>query len=129
MNNKSSLLKVFNTHLLEFINDVISIFPDNLDLKTGKTFIEGLKKVNPKSLIQVWKSSIVNPYRNFILQGDQAFFLNKDYTNDLPNDSGKALEILDKVRTSLKNSSIENKKKAMKYVQNLTKISELYFYK
>ena len=127
MNNKSSLLKVFNTHLLEFIDDVISIFPDNLDLKTGKTFIEGLKKVNPKSLIQVWKSSIVNPYRNFILQGDQAFFLNKDYTNDLPTDSGKALEILDQVRTSLKNSSIENKKKAMKYVQNLTKISELYF--
>ena len=70
MNNKSSLLKVFNTHLLEFIDDVISIFPDNLDLKTGKTFIEGLKKVNPKALIQVWKSSIVNPYRNFILQGD-----------------------------------------------------------
>ena len=127
MNNKSSLLKVFNTHLLEFIDDVISIFPDNLDLKTGKTFIEGLKKVNPKALIQVWKSSIVNPYRNFILQGDQAFFLNKDYTNDLPTDSGKALEILDQVRTSLKNSSIENKKKAMKYVQNLTKISELYF--
>ena len=127
MNNKSSLLKVFNTHLLEFIDDVISIFPDNLDLKTGKTFIEGLKKVNPKSLIQVWKSSIVNPYRNFILQGDQAFFLNKDYTNDLPTDSGKALEILDQVRTSLKNRSIENKKKAMKYVQNLTKISELYF--
>ena len=127
MNNKSSLLKVFNTHLLEFIDDVISIFPDNLDLKTGKTFIEGLKKVNPKSLIQVWKSSIVNPYRNFILQGDQAFFLNKDYTNDLPTDSGKALEILDQERTSLKNSSVENKKKAMKYVQNLTKISELYF--
>ena len=127
MNNKSSLLKVFNTHLLEFIDDVISIFPDNLDLKTGKTFIEGLKKVNPKALIQVWKSNIVNPYRNFILQGDQTFFLNKDYTNDLPTDSGKALEILDQVRTSLKNSSIENKKKAMKYVQNLTKISELYF--
>ena len=32
----SSLLKAFNNHLLEFVEDVIRIFPENLDIKTGK---------------------------------------------------------------------------------------------
>ena len=57
-----SLLKLFNSHLLEFLDDVISIFPNNLDLKTGKTFIEGIKKVNPKKLIEIWKYNIVDIY-------------------------------------------------------------------
>ena len=77
----TSLLKLFNNHLIEFLEDVISIFPDNLDLKTGKTFIEGIKKINPKKLIEVWKYNISDIYEEEIQKGDQSFFLNKDYKN------------------------------------------------
>ena len=62
-----------------------------------------------------------------IENGDQGFFLTKDYSNELPNDGGKAAKILENVRTLLKETSSENKDKAMKYVQNLTKISKMYF--
>ena len=127
MADKSSLLKVFNNHLLEFIDDVIRVFPENLDLKTGKTFIEGLKRVNPKQLVNIWQNCIVIPYQKEIESGDQSFFLNKDYTNDLPQDGGKALEMLENMRSLLKSTSHDNREKAMKYVQNLTKISKLYF--
>lgn len=127
MADKSSLLKVFNNHLLEFIDDVITVFPENLDLKTGKTFIEGLKKVNPRQIINIWQTSIVIPYQKEIESGDQSFFLNKDYTNDLPQDGGKALKMLENMRSLLKLTSNKNKEKAMKYVQNLSKISKLYY--
>jgi len=124
----SSLLKVFNNHLLEFIDDVISIFPTNLDLKTGKTFVEGIKKVNPKSLIQVWKTSVVDIYREHIEREDYMFFLNKDYQTDLPSDvPDKTIKIIQDIKKSLKTTTNENKKKSMKYVQNLTKICILYF--
>ena len=43
----SNLLKVFNEHLLEFMDDIITIFPDNVDIKTGRTFVVSIKKVNP----------------------------------------------------------------------------------
>ena len=36
--NKSSYLKLFNNHLNEFIDDVLLIFPDDLDLQTCATF-------------------------------------------------------------------------------------------
>ena len=35
--NKSTILKTFNSHLLEFINDVVKLMPDDLDLRTAGT--------------------------------------------------------------------------------------------
>ena len=55
-----SILKAFNNHLTEFIDDLIVVFPDNLDIKTGKTFVEGLKKINPKRLPMIWKECVVD---------------------------------------------------------------------
>ena len=124
----TSLVKVFCNHLMEFIEDLELIFPDNLDIKTGHTFISGIKKANPKKLIQVWKTSVLDCYGKEIEKGDIDFFLNKDYTNDLPSDSSnKFLSIIEDSRFLLKQTSNENKEKSMKYLQNLTKICNLYF--
>ena len=123
-----SLVKVFNNHLLEFIEDVIRIFPKNIDLKTGKTFIEGIKKINPKSLIKIWKTSVVDIYEIYIKANDYKFFLNKDYKSDLPNDStNKTILIINDIKKLLQTTSTKNKEKSMKYVQNLSKICILYF--
>ena len=124
----TSLLKLFNNHLIEFLEDVISIFPDNLDLKTGKTFIEGIKKINPKKLIEVWKYNISDIYEEEIQKGDQSFFLNKDYKNDLPIDhDNKLLKTINDIKSLLKNTSKKNRENAIKYIQNLTKMANMYF--
>jgi len=122
----SSLLKAFNNHLLEFIEDVIRIFPENLDIKTGKTFIEGVKRVNPKKIITYWRDNILNLYEEEITNGDITFFINKDYKNDIGTET-QTLKVLEDIRTLVRNTSQENKDKAMKYIQNLTKICKLYF--
>ena len=55
---------------------------------------------------------------------------NKDYKNDLPEDStNKTLQIINDIKRLLNVTSIKNKKKSMKYVQNLTKICNIYFQK
>tara|TARA_B100000925_G_scaffold279921_1_gene250163 strand:- start:407 stop:784 length:378 start_codon:yes stop_codon:yes gene_type:complete len=122
----SSLLKAFNNHLLEFIEDVIRIFPENLDIKTGKTFIEGVKRVNPKKIITYWRDNILNLYEEEISNSDITFFVNKDYKNDVGSEA-QTLKVLEDIRKLVKNTSQENKDKAMKYIQNLTKICKLYF--
>ncbi len=81
-----SLIKAFNNHLLEFIEDVITIFPDNADIRTSKTFLEGIKKVNPKKIIVYWNSYIVSLYDAQITEGDLNFFINKDYDQDVGGD-------------------------------------------
>mgnify|MGYP001230486585 FL=1 len=118
-----NISKVFNEHLLEFLDDVISILPDNLDIKTAKSFVEGLKKVNPKKIIISWYSYITVPYKSIIEAGDYDFFEKKNYDNEVYSEYIKAV---DNIKKSVKLLDKENKKKAMKYVQNLTKLSLLY---
>ena len=122
----SSVLKAFNNHLLEFIDDVIRIFPNNLDIKTGKTFIEGVKKVNPKKIITYWRDNILALYEKEILEEDITFFVNKDYRNDIGTES-QTLKVLEDIRVLVRGTTKENKEKAMKYLQNLTKLCKLYF--
>ena len=121
-----SVLKAFNNHLLEFVEDVIRIFPTNLDIKTGKTFIEGIKRVNPKKIITYWRDNILMLYEKEILNGDISFFINKDYKNDIGAEV-QTLKVLEDIRKLVKNTTKDNKEKAMKYIQNLTKLCKLYF--
>lgn len=123
-----SILNAFNTHLLEFLNDVSSIFPNDKDVKKAKAGLEMLKKANPRAIIMIWKSHITNVYGQKIDDGDISFFIDKDYSFDLKNsESGnKILEAVDRLRDPVKNMGHDNQEKTMKYIQNLTKLSRMY---
>ena len=127
--NKSSFLKLFNNHLIEFIDDVLTIFPDDLDLQTCGTFLKGIKKVNPRITITSWNQWVTNKYRIEIESGNLAFFENKDYKQDFEGskDQKNILDTIERIRNDVKKCGVENKKKTMKYLQNLTKLSDLYF--
>ena len=49
----SSILSAFNNHLIEFIDDIITIFPENKNLKITRTALEAWKRINPKSIILI----------------------------------------------------------------------------
>lgn len=123
----SNLVKVFNNHLVEFLDDVITIFPENTDIQTGRTFIVGIKKVNPKKIIDIWKRYVNDIYESEINEGNMDFFLNKDYTQDLRYTTKNVIGIINTIKVQLRDTSKENKEKALKYVQNLCKICNLYY--
>lgn len=123
----TNLLKVFNNHLVEFLDDVITIFPENTDIQTGRTFIVGIKKVNPKKIIEIWKTYVNDKYIQEINDGNWDFFINKDYTEDLQYTSSNVVNVINDVKIQLRDTSNENKQKALKYVQNLCKICNLYY--
>lgn len=123
-----SVLTAFNNHFIEFLEDIHSIFPDDKDIKKTKTSLELLKKANPRIIIQVWKQHIANMYREKIELGDISFFLNKDYSTDISgiSESSKIMSSIERLRGPVSNMSIDNQKKTMKYIQNLTKLCNLY---
>ena len=126
--NQKTLKELFCNQLLEFMDDVLTIFPNNLDLKTGKTFIVGLTKVSKRKLIGIWKTSVVDVYEDAIMNGDVEYFINKDYSEDLgEGGTDKMMSVIEDVRGLIRNTSKENKEKAIKYLQNLTKICKLYY--
>ena len=125
----SDILKAFNNHLISFISDIITIFPDKKCLKVTRTALETWKKLNPKSLIAAWKLYIVDLYQKEIEMGDGSFFIDKNYVADLSgcNNTNNILAAIENLREPLRDMGENNKKKAIKYVQNLSKLCILYY--
>jgi len=123
-----SILTAFNNHFIEFLEDVSNIFPNDKDIKKSKVSLELLKKTNPRLIIKVWKEQIASKYREKIEAGDISFFLNKDYSSDIDgaNESTKIMSSIERLRVPISNMGEDNQEKTMRYIQNLTKLSDLY---
>jgi hypothetical protein len=55
--NKSLLLKTFHKQLFDFLDDIISIMPDNHELVKSKVYFTTLKQANPTLIIKIWYKS------------------------------------------------------------------------
>lgn len=123
----ANILTAFNDHFIEFVNDVHCVFPNDADILATKNALTTIRKMNPKMIVKIWNSFIVSKYKNEIEQGNIDFFINKDYSNDvsLTSNSDKIMESIDRLREPVKNMSLENQAKVMKYIQNLTKLAQL----
>jgi|LauGreSuBDMM15SN_2_FD.fasta_scaffold87705_1 predicted component of viral defense system (DUF524 family) len=127
--SKSLLLKSFHKQLFDFLDDIISIVPDNQELVKSKVYFTTLKQANPTLIIKIWYQYIFMPYRDLIESGNVDFFLEKDYTEDLQYIpyAADVLRIIDtSIRNPIKEMEKENKEKCAKYIQLLTKISVVY---
>ena len=128
MSDKSTILKTFNTHFFDFLDDIISIFPENTDIKTARKSFDNIKKLNPSIIIKVWHSYVYMPYSEVIDNGNIEFFFEKDYKVDLQTvaNSGEIIKMIDVMRGPMKEMTPTNKAHSTKYVQNLSKLSKIY---
>jgi len=128
-NQKSILLKSFYKQLFEFLDDIISIMKDNTELMKSKVYFTTLKQANPTLIIKIWFQYILTPYRDLIEAGNVDYFLEKDYTEDLQYIpyAADVLKIIDtSIRNPIKEMDQVNKEKCVKYIQIISKISDVY---
>lgn len=122
----SNILSAFNDHFFEFINDIQKVFPEDVDILSSKNALFLVRKLNPKMIVKFWKVYITNKYRPQIESSDISFFVTKDYATDIDaTNPNTIMEYIDRLREPIKQMSDENKAKVMKYIQNLTKLSDL----
>lgn len=128
MTDKSTILKTFNAHFFEFLDDILRIFPENTEIATAKRSFETIKRANPTAILKVWVNFVYNPYKAVIDAGNIDFFFEKDYGTDLNIlvNSGEIMKMIDIMRGPVKQMSDVNKAHSMKYIQNLSKLSVLY---
>jgi len=128
MSDKTTILRAFNTHFFEFVDDIIRIFPDKTDLSVSKTSFETIKRANPTAIVKAWKLYVQTPYVEPIERGDITFFFEKDYSVDLEgvHNANSIMAIIDTFRQPVREMSESNKTHTMKYIQNLSKLSQMY---
>ena len=123
-----NFINIFNNQFSQFIDDMLSIFPNDVDILSAKNSLNLIRKTNPKLLITIWHKYVVIPYKEQINASNYNFFIEKDYSQDLKknDNASKIMQSIDKFREPIKSMSIENKEKTMKYIENLSKLSLLY---
>ena len=100
-------LKTYQSiHLLELLEDLKTLYPDDINIKTAIRLVTTLKKANPKMLIKGWKISVNDEYRKQIEEGDFDFFLNKAYDRDIGGDlkqsSSQILEAINLIKVKFR---------------------------
>jgi hypothetical protein len=126
--DKSTILKLFNKQFFEFLDEIIVILPENQEVQIARTTFDTFKRANPTTIIKAWYSLVYKPYETVFDSGNISFFFDKDYATDLlavPNAS-RIMEMIDNIRTPIKNMSPENIAHSTKYIQNLCKLSAIY---
>lgn len=128
MNDNANILKLFNDHFVEFLDDLQEILPENGEIVSVKGAFLNARKTNPKLIIKTWKDKVVALYRDQIIKGDMTFFIEKNYENDISDleDSNKIIKKINILKTLIHDMNEKNQITSMKYIQNLTEISELY---
>jgi hypothetical protein len=127
--NKKDLLSGFNSQLNELLESLIEVIPDNIELKTAYTSISTLRKANPRLVIRIWKTYVLDKYETNIIEGNLEYFLNKDYREDV-KDTGNAVIVLEKInviKNTIKTLDKDNLDKTILYLQNLTKLCKVYY--
>ena len=124
----TSVVSAFNDHFMEMVDDIVAVFPDDLDILSARNSLKALRKINPKMLIRSWDFYVVSKYYKEIETGDLSYFLNKDYTEDVSvsSDSKRIIEAINRLRNPIKSMSEENQKKILKYLQNLSKLTMVF---
>tara|TARA_B100001093_G_scaffold516096_1_gene594054 strand:- start:225 stop:632 length:408 start_codon:yes stop_codon:yes gene_type:complete len=132
--DKKTLMRTFNNHFIEMLDDIIIVYPNVPELRTSKTFAEHLIKYNPRKLITLWSQVVTQNYREPIMNKDESFFMHRDVDKEAKNIPHEFKNNYNKINSCLKllqeticDASDQTKKFTFKYLQNLIKLSDLYF--
>ena len=130
---KSVLVKVFAEQVEELYLGMLKVYPDHINIRTGLTIVQQLKKFNPKLMIRSYNETVNQKYYDIIVRGDIDFFMNKNYIDDCESMGLKGKEAqsqadwIETIKELARALEDDNKKKLLKYFQNFSRICKMYY--
>ena len=124
--NNSLVVSTFISQLDECLTDISSVYLKDKRFIRCKLYLDTLKQSNPKMIVTTWKTMVADKYDEQIQKGDVSFFLEKDYTEELPVYNPTIDQAIQDLRKAIREMSPDNQNKAIQYIQNLCKLSKLY---
>jgi hypothetical protein len=85
MNDNNRYYEIFNNKITNFINDLIIVFPNDTDFKLFKNTINLVKLANKKLLLEYFKIGVNDEFKNNIINKNEQFFLDNNYSTVLDN--------------------------------------------
>lgn len=82
----STNLSKFNDQILNFLNELSALFPEDKTLKNVYHTVEFMKKTNPREIITQFKAHMY-PYKQQILNRDESFFISNTFSDSVVQSS------------------------------------------
>jgi hypothetical protein len=117
--SKKVLIDTFFNQFTDFLKQLENMYPDDTDFPVFITTLELLKSTNPILVVKFVKENIVDLYKDKILNKDESFFLDQDYTKHGDVD----LNIVHKLKKYVKDMSSNSKDVVWKYIELLMKLT------
>ena len=127
-NNNKLVLSTFISELTNFIELLCNLLPGSKEIQQNKTYFLTTKKVNPRAVLLSWKTDIADHFKEPIENSDLSFFVTHDYRNDsyFKEYSSFIVTMFENMKSNINKLDEANKETTMNYIQNLSKISNLY---
>jgi len=105
-----SFLGAFNNQLIRFFEGLSEIFPEERDIKMSLEAIQGLKKINPKMILELFFEHVYKPMSEAIKREDEDVVINyaKTIISSQFNEMSIALVMFDKHWPSLSDTNRKN---------------------
>jgi hypothetical protein len=118
-----SFLGAFNTQLIRFFEELSDTFPEERDIKLALEAIHGLKKINPKMILELFYENVYKPISDPIKREDEDVVITyaKSIISKQFNEMSIALVMFDKHWPSLTEA---NKKNIWNYLKVLCVLCE-----
>lgn len=113
-------IKAFNNLILQFLGELIRLFPDEKDIIVFESKVNILSKTNPRMLVEEFMEYVL-PYKEKIMACDEDFFLNLENLNLNKEAHQKGLSF----KHLYQNSDKRTKATIIAYFQKLIKFGEM----
>lgn len=113
------IVNVFNKKLMEFVKEVVEMYPNNKDFKSMRSQLRMIMSSAEELPIQKFKKYVSIKYRENIDSRNEDFFLKLDLT-------GTPFASFNYLKDMWKNTSETTKEAMWKYVELLTKLCDRY---
>ena len=117
--SRKVLIDTFFNQFTDFLKQLENMYPDDTDFPVFLTTLDLLKSTNPILVVKFVKENIVDLYKDKILNKDESFFLDQDYTKHGDVD----LNIVHKLKKYVKDMSPNSKDVVWKYIELIMKLS------
>ena len=82
-----SNLSKFNEQLLNFLQEMCNLFPEDKSLSSFYYKIDLMKKANPREIMNQFRQYVC-PFKDQILAKDENFFINNTFTDSIKSQNG-----------------------------------------
>lgn len=122
MSKSKTYLAAFNRKMIEFVDDMIALLPEEGQFRAYKTGLEILISSTPRVPMKFYNELVLAPYGSHIAAKDESFFLEQVLTDELTR-SNEEMSIVPKLRQYWGEMDQDNKNAVWAYLILLQKIS------